>query len=111
MRVRESAPSFDDVSNHYPIAHDTLDLVASFEGKPKIWVLTEYLSKVATWRRLRKLIGDALPRDDDALWVTAYHGLEGAPEWLREAYIEHVMDNDIPYEDALRVSYRPRRLP
>lgn len=109
MRVRESLPSFAKIGAHYII--DPLSLIAHQEDATTLWVLTEYLSKVATWRRLRKTVRPH-PMTYTEFWNLAYEALEGAPEWLREAYITHVNDHiSIPRYEALRVSYRPKDLP
>lgn len=112
MRVRESMPDHNAVAEHYDVAHDSLDLIASFEQAHRMWVITEYLSKVATWRRLRKLeAGRRAEADESEVWEMGYEALEGAPEWLREAWIKEQMDHGYGGPVALRVSYRPRELP
>ncbi len=116
MRVRESMPDHNAVAAHYAIAHDSLDLIASFEQANRMWVITEYLSKVGTWRRLRKMEKPShitLNRDkvQEQVWLMGYEALEGAPEWLREAWIREQMEHDYKAPVALRVSYRPKDLP
>jgi len=109
-RVRESLPTWEQVANHYGMHQ--LGTIAQHEGRSVLWVLTEYLSKVGTWRALRKRSGGA-PTTERGFWDVAYPALEGAPEWLREAYIVYVSSNytNINQDDALRVSYRPTKLP
>lgn len=109
MRVRESMPDHNAVAAHYDVAHDSLDMIAMYEQSFRMWVITEYLSKVATWRRLRKR--DVVGLSVDDTWQVGYEALEGAPEWLREAWITEQMEYQFASHVALRVSYRPKDLP
>jgi hypothetical protein len=117
MRVRESHPSGHQVLQFYGIP--ALQLIAQRELQSELWVITEYLSKVGTWRKLRRLnlhSAEDLPRAEREswFWSQAYPALDGAPEWLREAYLLTVAELIITkavLHAGLRVSYRPKDLP
>ena len=101
MRVRTTAPTWDDIEATHG---DPLEVLALLYLQTRAEIIRWYLSKVGTFRtesmfpyRLSALMNDpsgkwkASPTEavQRAFWEEAYERIEGAPEWLREAFIEH----------------------